>query len=182
MKFRLPIAGKLLLKFSVAEFARTLSTLLQGGLPILPALETTKDSVTSPLLAQSIRNAQREVRGGHSLSSGLRMSGFFPSIALDMIEVGESVGALPTMLESLAEFFEEDVGIDLSTIVAGRSGDDCRDRCFVAFIWWRFICRCFLWLPSPLSQQGRFERMRRWGRAVALAVSQCGACLRLTAT
>ena len=46
------------------------------------------------------------------------MSGFFPSIALDMIEVGESVGALPTMLESLAEFFEEDVGIDLSTLVA----------------------------------------------------------------
>jgi len=118
VKFRLPIAGKLLLKFSVAEFARTLSTLLQGGLPIVPALETTKDSVTSPLLAQSIRDAQREVRGGHSLSSGLRMSGFFPSIALDMIEVGESVGALPTMLESLAEFFEEDVGIDLSTLVA----------------------------------------------------------------
>jgi type IV pilus assembly protein PilC len=118
MKYRLPIAGKLLLKFSVAEFSRTLSTLLQGGLPIVPALETTKDSVTSPLLAQSISNAQREVTAGHALSSGLRMSGFFPSIALDMIEVGESTGALPSMLESLAEFFEEDVGIDLSTLVA----------------------------------------------------------------
>ena len=118
VKFRLPLVGKLLLKFSVAEFARTLSTLLQGGLPIVPALETTKDSVTSPLLAGSIRDAQRQVTAGHSLSSGLRMSSFFPSIALDMIEVGESTGALPAMLESVAEFFEEEVYIDLSTLVA----------------------------------------------------------------
>lgn len=118
LKFQLPIVGKLLLKFSVAEFARTLSTLLQGGLPIVPALETTKDSVTSPLLAESIRDAERQVTAGHSLSSGLRKSTFFPSIALDMVEVGESTGALPNMLESVAEFFEEDVYIDLSTLVA----------------------------------------------------------------
>jgi type IV pilus assembly protein PilC len=58
------------------------------------------------------------VTAGHSLSSGLRISGFFPSIALDMVEVGETTGALPTMLESLAEFFEEDVSIDLATLVA----------------------------------------------------------------
>ena len=118
LKFRSPVAGKLLLKFSVAEFARTLSTLVQGGLPIIPALETTRDSVSSPLLSQSIREAQREVTAGHSLSSGLRRSGFFPPIALDMVEVGESTGALPTMLENLAEFFEEDVNVDLSTLVA----------------------------------------------------------------
>ena len=118
LKFRSPVAGRLLLKFSVAEFARTLSTLLQGGLPIIPALETTRDSVTSPLLSQSIREAQKEVTAGHSLSSGLRRSGFFPPIALDMVEVGESTGALPTMLENLAEFFEEDVNVDLSTLVA----------------------------------------------------------------
>jgi len=118
LKFRSPVAGKLLMKFSVAEFARTLSTLVQGGLPIIPALETTRDSVTSPLLSQSIREAQREVTAGHSLSSGLRRSGFFPAIALDMIEVGESTGALPNMLENLAEFFEEDVNVDLSTLVA----------------------------------------------------------------
>jgi type IV pilus assembly protein PilC len=118
LKFRLPIAGRLLLKFSVAEFSRTLSTLLQGGLPIVPALETTKDSVTSPLMARSIREAQRAVTAGHSLSSGLRHSGFFPPIALDMVEVGESTGALPNILENLAEFFEEDVNVDLSTLVA----------------------------------------------------------------
>ena len=118
VKFRLPLAGKLLLKFSVAEFARTLGTLLQGGIPIVTALETAKESVTSPLLAQAIGQAQVEVTGGRSLSASLRMTGFFPAIALDMLEVGETTGALPTMLESLAEFFEEDVNIDLSTLVA----------------------------------------------------------------
>jgi type IV pilus assembly protein PilC len=118
LKFRSPVAGKVLLKFSVAEFARTLSTLLQGGLPVVPALETTRESVTSPLLADSLREAQKEVTAGHPLSSGLKMSGFFPPIALDMVEVGESTGALPTMLENLAEFFEEDVNVDLSTLVA----------------------------------------------------------------
>jgi type IV pilus assembly protein PilC len=118
VKFRLPLAGKLLLKFSVAEFARTLATLLQGGIPIVAALETAKESVTSPLLAQAIAQAQVEVTGGRSLSASLRMTGFFPAIALDMLEVGETTGALPSMLESLAEFFEEDVNIDLSTLVA----------------------------------------------------------------
>ncbi len=118
VKFRLPVAGKLLLKFSVAEFARTLATLLQGGIPIVAALETAKESVTSPLLGQAIAQAQVEVTGGRSLSASLRMTGFFPAIALDMLEVGETTGALPSMLESLAEFFEEDVNIDLSTLVA----------------------------------------------------------------
>lgn len=118
LKFRLPVMGSLLMKFSVAEFSRTLSTLLTGGLPIIPALDTTKDSVTSPLLAQSIRDAEEAVTGGQPLSVGLRRSKFFPTIALDMVEVGESTGALPSMLENLAEFFEEDVNVDLGRLVA----------------------------------------------------------------
>jgi type IV pilus assembly protein PilC len=118
IKFRLPVAGKLLLKFSVAEFARTMATLLQGGTPIVAALETARESVSSPLLVQAIARAQSEVTGGRSLSSGLRLSGFLPPLALDMIEVGETTGELPHMLEAVAEFFEEDVSIDLSTLVA----------------------------------------------------------------
>jgi type IV pilus assembly protein PilC len=118
IKFRLPLAGNLLLKFSVAEFARTLSTLLQGGIPVVSALETTMNSVASPLLIEAVGQAQKEVTGGRPLSSGLRLSGFFPSIVIDMVEVGESTGALPTMLDSVAEFYEEDVNIDLSTLIA----------------------------------------------------------------
>jgi type IV pilus assembly protein PilC len=118
LKFRLPVAGKLLLKFSVAEFVRTLSTLLQGGLPIVAALQSSAGSVSSPLLARGLEQARIEVMGGRPLSESLRMTGFFPPMALDMIEVGETTGALPSMLESVAEFFEEDVNIDLSTLVA----------------------------------------------------------------
>ena len=117
-KFGMPIVGKLLLKFSVAEFARTLSTLLQGGIPIIPALENAKESVTSPLMAEAIGEAVKEVTAGRALSSSLRPCGFFPPLALDMIEVGETTGAMPAMLEALAEFFEEDVSVDLATLVA----------------------------------------------------------------
>jgi len=115
LKFKLPVVGGPLLKFSVAEFARTLAVLLQGGTPIVAALETAKGSVSSPWLAQAIAQAQKEVAAGKELSTSLRMSGFFPSIALDMMEVGETTGAMAGMLEALAEFFEEDVSIDLET-------------------------------------------------------------------
>ncbi|MGD0220924.1 MAG: type II secretion system F family protein [Terriglobia bacterium] len=115
MKFRLPLVGGLLLKFSVAEFARTLAVLLQGGTPIIPALDTAKESVGSPWLGQAIARARTEVAAGKELSASLRTSGFFPSIALDMMEVGETTGAMANMLEALAEFFEEDVNIDLET-------------------------------------------------------------------
>ena len=115
LKFKIPLVGGLLLKFSVAEFARTLAVLLQGGTPIVTALETAKGSVGSPWLSQAIAQAQREVAAGKELSVSLRMSGFFPSIALDMMEVGETTGAMANMLEALAEFFEEDVSIDLET-------------------------------------------------------------------
>ena len=118
LKFRLPLVGGLLLKFSVAEFARTLAVLLQGGTPVVPALETAKESVSSPWLARAIAQARTEVAAGKELSVSLRTSGFFPSIALDMMEVGETTGAMSNMLEALAEFFEEDVNIDLETRLA----------------------------------------------------------------
>jgi type IV pilus assembly protein PilC len=118
LKFSLPVVGGLLLKFSVAEFARTLSVLLQGGTPIVSALETAKESVSSPWLSMAIAQARTEVAAGKELSSSLRTSGFFPPIALDMMEVGETTGAMAGMLEALAEFFEEDVSIDLETRLA----------------------------------------------------------------
>jgi len=117
-KFSMPLVGKLLLKFSVAEFARTLATLLQGGIPIVSALETAKESVTSPLMAKAVAEAEEEVTAGRALSASLRTSGLFPPLALDMIEVGESTGAMSNMLEALAEFFEEDVSVELSTLVS----------------------------------------------------------------
>ncbi len=117
-KYRLPIAGKLLLKFSVAEFARTLATLLQAGTPAVAALQTASEASSSPLLARGVAKARKEVMAGKALSASLRETRLFPEMALDMVEVGETTGALPAMLDAVADFFEEDVSIDLSALVA----------------------------------------------------------------
>ena len=118
LKFRLPVAGNLFLKFSVAEFSRTLATLLQAGTPVVAALQTASEASSSPLVAKGVAEARKEVTAGKSLSASLRATGLFPEMALDMVEVGETTGALPAMLDSVADFFEEDVGIDLSALVA----------------------------------------------------------------
>jgi type IV pilus assembly protein PilC len=118
IRFNAPVAGPLLLKFATAEFARTLSALLMGGVPITSALQTVRDSVSSPLLGQAIDQTRKEVTGGRTFSSSLKMTGVFPFIVTDMAEVGETTGALPNMLEALADFFEEDVSIELGTLVA----------------------------------------------------------------
>jgi type IV pilus assembly protein PilC len=93
----------------VAQLARILSTLLTGGIPLVQALETAADSLTAPLLQKAVETAGKSVREGQPLSSSLRVLKLFPPLAIDMIEVGESTGALPQMLSSVAEFFEEDV-------------------------------------------------------------------------
>jgi type IV pilus assembly protein PilC len=118
LKFRLPVAGKLFLKFAVAEFARTLATLLQAGTSVVAALQTASEASSSPLLAQGVAKARKEVTAGKPLSASLRDTGLFPEMALDMVEVGETTGALPAMLDAVADFFEEDVGIDLAAMVA----------------------------------------------------------------
>ena len=108
-KMRLPIAGEIWLKYQVAQLARILSTLLTGGIPLVQAMETAADSLGTPILRHAIEAAGKSVREGQPLSGSLKSSKMFPPLAIDMIEVGESTGALPAMLNSVAEFFEEDV-------------------------------------------------------------------------
>jgi type IV pilus assembly protein PilC len=105
----LPIFGNIWLKYQVALFSRTLSTLLQGGLPLVPSLETAAKSISSKSIATAVSSSVTSVREGKGLSSSLRGTKVFPDMATEMIEVGESTGALPQMLNSVAEFFEEDV-------------------------------------------------------------------------
>ncbi len=106
---KIPIAGEVWLKYQVAQFSRVLSTLLIGGIPLMQALDTSSDSLGTAVLKKVLEQATKLVREGQSLSGALRISGVFPSLSLDMIEVGESTGALPQMLGSVAEFYEEDV-------------------------------------------------------------------------
>ena len=109
IKMKLPVAGEIWLKYQVAQLSRILSTLLTGGIPLVQSLETAADSLSTPVMQRAIETAGRMVREGQPLSASLRASKMFPPLALDMIEVGESTGALPAMLNSVAEFFEEDV-------------------------------------------------------------------------
>jgi type IV pilus assembly protein PilC len=118
LKFRLPVIGDTLLKYQVAQFSRTLSTLLAGGTPLVAGLQTASDAIASKLVRGTVMQATQRVREGESLHSALASTGVMPDLALDMIEVGESSGALAPMLTSVAEFYEEEVSLRLSTLVS----------------------------------------------------------------
>jgi type IV pilus assembly protein PilC len=109
VRYRLPLIGNIWMKYQVSMFSRTLSTLLSGGLPLVPSLETASQSINSFKIADNVGHASRRVREGRALSFSLEETKFFPELAIEMVEVGESTGALPAMLNSVAEFYEEDV-------------------------------------------------------------------------
>ena len=117
-KMKVPLIGDIWTKYQVAQFTRILGTLLTGGIPMVQALDTARQSLTSPLLRHSLETATRQVREGNTLWQGLSQSGFFPPLAIQMIEVGESSGALSQMLASVAEFFEEDVNNYLAALLS----------------------------------------------------------------
>jgi len=118
LKFRLPVVGDTLLKFQVAQFSRTLATLVSGGTPLVAGLQTSSDALSSRLVRSAVMEATQMVREGESLHSALASKGVMPPLALDMIEVGESSGALAPMLTSVAEFYEEEVSLRLGALVA----------------------------------------------------------------
>lgn len=109
VKVRTPVLGEIWLKYQVAQLGRLLATLLSGGIPLVQGMETASQSVDSPLLRGALAEVQKRVKEGQSLSGALASTGLFPGLAIDMIEVGESTGALPHMLNSVAEFYEDDV-------------------------------------------------------------------------
>lgn len=117
-RLRLPVVGDITLKYQVAIFARTLATLLSGGLPLVPSLETAGDSMQSRVIRAGIATATVRVRQGQSLAKSLEETQTMPDLAVEMIEVGESTGALPAMLTSVAEFYEEDVQTALTAAMS----------------------------------------------------------------
>jgi type IV pilus assembly protein PilC len=114
----LPLIGEIRLKYQVANFSRILATLLQGGLPLVPAMETAGASMSSRQMLNGIVTAAARVREGQALAKSLEDQKLFPDLAVEMLEVGESTGALPAMLSSVAEFYEEDVQTALGAAMA----------------------------------------------------------------
>jgi type IV pilus assembly protein PilC len=118
LKLKVPFLGETWIKFQIAQFCRTLSTLLQGGTPLVTALATSADAVSSRLISVGIVEASQRVREGKSLHEALEASKLMPEMGLEMIEVGEASGALASMLASVAEFYEEETSLRLSTLIA----------------------------------------------------------------
>lgn len=114
----MPLIGEIWLKYHVSTFSRMLSTLLTGGMPLVPSLETSGASMTSRTILKGIQRASLRVREGQSLARSLEEQKIFPDLSIEMIEVGESTGALPAMLNSVAEFYEEDVQTALAAAMA----------------------------------------------------------------
>ncbi|HEX7158903.1 MAG TPA: type II secretion system F family protein [Edaphobacter sp.] len=118
IRIGLPLFGPVWLKYQVGLFTRTLATLLTGGLPLVPSLETAARSIDSRRVASAVFQSVDTVREGKGLASSLQETKAFPELAIEMIEVGESTGALPQMLNSVAEFFEEDVQTSLTAALS----------------------------------------------------------------
>ena len=115
---RLPGIGDVATKFSTSQLARTLSTLLGGGIPLVTALDIASRSISNRHLAQSLTHIAQEVREGQSLSACMRQRPAFPSVAIKMVEVGESTGALEDMLNNIADFFDEEIDTSLTRFMA----------------------------------------------------------------
>ncbi|HXN19077.1 MAG TPA: type II secretion system F family protein [Candidatus Binatus sp.] len=113
LKPKVPVLGDIWLKGEIAQFVRTLATLLAGGTPLVSGLQTSSAAIGSRLIATSVEEASERVREGKTLSESLAETHLVPPLALEMIEVGEASGALPAMLTSVAEFYEEEVATRL---------------------------------------------------------------------
>ena len=118
MIMRIPVLGDIWTKYQVAQLSRVLGTLLVGGIPLVQALETTGRSLGTKLLKRVLDRTSVLVREGKTLSSSMASMGIMPVLAIDMMEVGESTGALPQMLSSVAEFYEEDVATRMTTLLS----------------------------------------------------------------
>ncbi|GMV22572.1 MAG: type II secretion system F family protein [Vicinamibacterales bacterium] len=105
---RLPWFGPLSRKFATAQVARTIATLLSGGIPLVNSLDISSKSVGNQAVAGDLGVVAREVREGSSLAQSLQRRGTFPDVAVEMVEVGESTGALAEMLNSIADFYDEE--------------------------------------------------------------------------
>jgi type IV pilus assembly protein PilC len=114
---RLPGLGGIARKFATSQAARTLATLLGGGIPLVNAIDLSARSIRNQYMARELRTAAQQVREGRALALAMSDSGAFPDVAIKMVEVGESTGALQEMLNSLADFYDEEIETNLGRFV-----------------------------------------------------------------
>jgi type IV pilus assembly protein PilC len=118
MFLKLPVAGTLIRRVAVAKFTRTLGTMLQSGVPILEALIVVGKTAGNKVIEQAVFRVSESITEGRSIAEPLEETGVFPSMVVQMINVGESTGALDTMLEKIADFYDEEVDQAVENLTA----------------------------------------------------------------
>jgi type IV pilus assembly protein PilC len=109
MKLRLPILGDIHRKSAVSRFSRTLGTLVTSGVPILQALNITKETAGNVIISHAISQVHEAVKEGESIVTPLQASGVFPNMVISMVDVGEETGQLPEMLLKVADVYDDEV-------------------------------------------------------------------------
>jgi type IV pilus assembly protein PilC len=112
-----PMLGGVARKFSTSQAMRTLATLLGGGIPLVNAIDVAARSIKNQYMANELQVASQQVREGRALAAAMTDSGAFPDVALKMVEVGEQTGALQEMLNSLSDFYDEEIDTNLTRFV-----------------------------------------------------------------
>jgi type IV pilus assembly protein PilC len=118
MVLKAPVIGQLTRKVAVSKFTRTLSTMLQSGVPILDALNVVARTSGNKVVERAVLRVSESIAEGRPIAEPLEESGVFPNMVVQMINVGESVGALDTMLEKIADFYDEEVDQAVDNLTA----------------------------------------------------------------
>ncbi len=118
MMLKAPVIGPLTRRIAVAKFTRTLSTMLQSGVPILDALQVVGKTAGNKVIEMAVYRTADAIAEGRAIAEPLEESGVFPTMVVQMINVGESVGALDTMLEKIADFYDEEVDQAVENLTA----------------------------------------------------------------
>lgn len=117
LALKLPIMGNLIRKINIARFAQTFGALFQGGIDVLKALDAATNTVGNRVLREGLKNVQRYVKSGDSLSESLNKSGEFPSMVVRMVRVGEESGGLTDVLNQVSEFYTNDVDEEVQKVI-----------------------------------------------------------------
>jgi len=117
-KLHIPLVGGVLHRFAIMQFTQSLGTLLAGGTPMVPAIEIASQSVTNQMVSTKIQSIVQNVREGEPLWRSLDATGVTSDLAVEMIKVGESTGALTEMLANVSEFYDEEIEARLARMVA----------------------------------------------------------------
>jgi type IV pilus assembly protein PilC len=118
MKLKIPVFGELVLKTAMARFSRVLGVLSRSGVPILQSLDVTAQVVNNALIARAIKDVEEAVKQGESLSKPLAKHAVFPPMVVQMLAVGEETGAMDTMLDKVATFYDNEVTATVDSLTS----------------------------------------------------------------